>query len=60
MWNSNSLVSWLIARSGLDVESVHPPAGGRAPGWRAGLVVAACKAVPLPPRDGLDLHEQAR
>jgi hypothetical protein len=40
MWNSNSLISWLIARSGLGVESVHPPAGGRAPGWRAGLVVA--------------------
>jgi hypothetical protein len=40
MWNSNSLTSWLIARSGLHVESLHPPAGGRAPGWRAGLVVA--------------------
>jgi len=40
MWNSNSLISWLIARSGLGVEAVHPPAGGRAPGWRAGLVVA--------------------
>jgi hypothetical protein len=40
MWNSNSLISWLIARGGLHVESVHPPAGGRAPGWRAGLVVA--------------------
>jgi hypothetical protein len=40
MWNSNSLTSWLIARSGLRVESVHPPAGGRAPGWRAGVVVA--------------------
>ena len=40
MWNSNSLTSWLIARSGLPVESIHPPAGGRAPGWRAGLVVA--------------------
>lgn len=40
MWNSNSLISWLIARSGLHFESVHPPAGGRAPGWRAGLVVA--------------------
>jgi hypothetical protein len=40
MWNSNSLVSWLIARSGLGVERVHPPAGGRAPGWRAGVVVA--------------------
>jgi len=40
MWNSNSLISWLLARSGLHVESVHPPAGGRAPGWRAGLMVA--------------------
>ena len=40
MWNSNSLISWLIARSGIDFEAVHPPADGRAPGWRAGLVVA--------------------
>ncbi len=40
MWNSNSLVSWLIARCDLGAEAVHPPAGGRAPGWRAGLVVA--------------------
>ena len=40
MWNSNSVVSWLIARSGLSVESVQPPIGGRAPGWRAGVVVA--------------------
>jgi hypothetical protein len=40
MWNSNSVISWLIARSGLDIDSIEPPAGGRAPGWRAGLVVA--------------------
>jgi hypothetical protein len=40
MWNSNSLISWLIVRSGLDVEAVPPPAGGRAPGWHAGVVVA--------------------
>jgi len=40
MWNSNSLTSWLIARSGLHGESIHLPAGGRAPGWDAGLVVA--------------------
>jgi hypothetical protein len=40
MWNSNSVISWLIARSGIAVESIDPPAGGRAPGWRAGLVVA--------------------
>jgi hypothetical protein len=40
MWNSNSLISWLIARSGLDVDAVQPPLGGRAPGWHAGIVVA--------------------
>jgi hypothetical protein len=40
MWNSNSLIAWLLARSGLDACSVQPPAGGRAPGWRAGIVVA--------------------
>jgi hypothetical protein len=40
MWNSNSLISWLIVRSDLDVGSVNPPSGGRAPGWHAGIVVA--------------------
>jgi hypothetical protein len=40
MWNSNSVVSWLIVRSGLDAESIQPPEGGRAPGWKSGLVVA--------------------
>jgi hypothetical protein len=40
MWNSNSLTSWLIARGGLDAVTIRPPAGGRAPGWNAGLVVA--------------------
>ena len=41
MWNSNSLISWLIVRSGLEVEQLRPPAGGRAPGWDAGIAVAA-------------------
>jgi hypothetical protein len=40
MWNSNSVISWLIARSGLDVDSIQPPLGGRAPGWQAGIVMA--------------------
>ncbi len=40
MWNSNSMISWLVARSGIDVESVRMPTGGRAPGWDSGLVVA--------------------
>lgn len=40
MWNSNSVISWLIARSGIAAETIPLPAGGRAPGWEAGLVVA--------------------
>lgn len=40
MWNSNSLVSWLLTLAGLMTSEVHPPPGGRAPGWEAGLVVA--------------------
>ena len=40
MWNSNSLISWLIARSGLAVRSIRPPCHGRAPGWQAGIVIA--------------------
>jgi hypothetical protein len=46
MWNSNSIISWLIASSGLSAESTHPPAGGRAPGWHAGLVVARRQETP--------------
>jgi hypothetical protein len=40
MWNSNSLVAWLLARSGVDMSSTSPPPRGRAPGWTAGLIVA--------------------
>jgi hypothetical protein len=39
MWNSNSVIAWVIAHSGIDTESIRPPNGGRAPGWQAGLVV---------------------
>jgi hypothetical protein len=40
MWNSNSVIAWLVARSGLPAEAIRPPAGGRAPGWEAGLITA--------------------
>ena len=40
MWNSNSVIAWVISSSGLPAETIKPPAGGRAPGWRAGLVAA--------------------
>jgi hypothetical protein len=40
MWNSNSFISWLIMRSGIDVDAVRLPQGGRAPGWHAGIELA--------------------
>ena len=40
MWNSNSTISWLLARSGLPANAISPPAGGRVLGWEAGLVMA--------------------
>ena len=40
MWNSNSVISWLLVRSGIPAAELRPPEGGRAPGWRAGIVVA--------------------
>jgi hypothetical protein len=40
MWNSNSLISWLLASTGLDTAAVTPPHHGRAPGWDAGLAIA--------------------
>jgi len=40
MWNSNSVVSWLLARTDLLAAAGQPPRGGRAPGWDAGVVVA--------------------
>jgi hypothetical protein len=47
MWNSNSLTAWLLARSGHDTSApdTRAPAGGRAPGWSAGLVVASRRGV---------------
>lgn len=39
-WNSNSLVAWLLARSGHEMTSIRPPNGGRAPGWSAGITLA--------------------
>ena len=40
MWNSNSVIAWVIASSGINTKSIRPPAGGRAPGWQAGLLIA--------------------
>jgi hypothetical protein len=40
MWNSNSVISWLLARCGFAADEMEPPPGGRAPGWKAGVIMA--------------------
>ncbi|MDP9495188.1 MAG: hypothetical protein M3P87_08115 [Actinomycetota bacterium] len=54
MWNSNSVVSWLLVRSGLPAFAFQPPAGGRAPGWEAGIVAANRQGFPATPRSNLE------
>ena len=46
MWNSNSVVAWALARTGHNMDTITEPAGGRAPGWRAGLQLAQRQATP--------------
>jgi hypothetical protein len=41
MWNSNSVIAWLLVRSSLDVAGAELPPHGRAPGWTAGIAVAS-------------------
>ena len=50
MWNSNSIISWMIARIGLNADSIEPPAGGRAPGWKAGVLAAVRQTLQTPPQ----------
>jgi hypothetical protein len=40
MWNSNSVVAWLVAMAGLAPERIPFPDRGRAPGWSSGVLVA--------------------
>ena len=50
MWNSNSIVSWLLVRAGIDAAKIQLPPHGRAPGWRAGVVIARRDAARAEPR----------
>ena len=40
MWNSNSIIGWLLASAGIETDVLRPPLRGRAPGWQAGLDAA--------------------
>ncbi len=48
MWNSNSVISWLLASAGLDPGGIQAPLGGRAPGWRAGIAMATRDVAVVP------------
>jgi hypothetical protein len=52
MWNSNAVIAWVIARSGIDTQPIQPPSGGRAPGWNAGLAAARRPDVASPSGPG--------
>lgn len=47
MWNSNSLIAWLLAAADLLTDDVRPPPRGRAPGWDAGLIIARRSGTPV-------------
>ena len=40
MWNSNSVVAWLLERAGVEPAAGPAPDHGRAPGWAAGVAAA--------------------
>lgn len=44
MWNSNSVIAWILTAAGIDAAAIEPPAGGRAPGWQAGIEAARGRA----------------
>lgn len=46
MWNSNSVISWLLTRGGIPADMTRPPVGWRAPGWRAGIALARREGTP--------------
>jgi hypothetical protein len=46
MWNSNSMIAWLIAAAGLSSTRLRPPPRGLAPGWHAGVEAARRGVVP--------------
>lgn len=56
MWTSNSSISWLLVRAGLEVDALAPPVGGRAPGWKAGLELAGTLPAPVESPVGAAQH----
>lgn len=43
MWNSNSVVAWLLAAADVEPGPLAPPPGYRAPGWAAGAATVRAR-----------------
>lgn len=57
MWNSNSVISYVLTAGGVDLVACTPPPGGRAPGWESGAAAARrwpsrIDPGPMTPADG--------
>jgi hypothetical protein len=59
MWNSNSMISWLIATVGVPTDRLRPPPHGRAPGWEAGLEIARLARTNRPERGALAVRPES-
>lgn len=59
MWNSNSVVAWLLASADLDLSGIGPPSHGRAPGWRAGIEAAHLEDIGMDPADRCGVFRMA-
>jgi hypothetical protein len=53
MWNSNSVISYLLSVGGLPADRFLPPAGGRAPGWATGIIRATDLGHRRPPSQAM-------
>lgn len=54
MWNSNSVISWVLTMAGIEAKAGGPPTNGRAPGWDAGLIVARRQSAAAPEANAND------
>jgi hypothetical protein len=54
------VIAWLLANSGLPTDPVRPPAGGRAPGWQAGLAIAHRSPMASPTRGPTTQRDRMR
>jgi hypothetical protein len=59
MWNSNSVISWVLTTAGLGARAGAPPGLGRAPGWEAGVRAAGSPGEAVYAKSGMTSRAKA-